>query len=287
MTGETKRQSTSVAISVVLFLLLRLVGEAIASALSPTAALAAEAATLLLSALFPLLLFLWMRPCAASAVGFRLPRKRDLRYLLLLPLFIVSVSLLASALTAVFERLGYRYEPALSSDPLHLLVFAALLPALSEELLCRYLCIAPLGGGRPTGAVWISAILFSVLHTNPVQIPYALFAGLFLGAVAVLTRSVWVPILFHLTNNLVSAVFILLGEGVGRSLFEGVLLSLAVLSIPLLLCRWKRSGSILSALLDAVRPRKSDLLLILEHLLSPISIPILLCLWLTTISCFS
>lgn len=283
-----QQQSPTVAIAVVLFLLVRLVGTAITSAVPPAAAPVAEAAVLLLSGLLPACLFLGKRPAPASVLGFGLPRKGALRYLLLLPLFIASVSLLASALTYALELIGYQSELSLPSDPLQLVLCAALLPALTEELLCRYLCLAPFAEKRPTAAVWISAILFSLLHTNPVQIPYALFAGLFLGAIAVLTRSVWVPILFHLANNLVSALFVILGDGAGASVLEGALLSLAALSIPLLLCRRDRDGdSVLSSLLAAVRPGKSDLLCILELLLSPISIPILLCLWLTALSCFS
>ena len=283
-----KRQSTTVAIAVVLFLLVRLFGAALVSAVPPAVGAPIEGAALLLSGLLPACLFLGERPVEASVLGFALPKKSELRYLLLLPLFIVSVSLLASALTYAFELLGYRNELSLPSDPVRLFLFAVLFPAFVEELLCRYLCLAPFVGERPTCAVWISAILFSVLHTSPIQIPYALFAGLFLGALAVLTRSLWVPMLFHFSNNLVSVLFFLLGDGMGARLLESALLALAALSIPLLLYRKDGEGdSVLCSIRRTVLPTASDCRSILRLLLSPLAVPILLCLWLTAVSCFS
>lgn len=283
-----KRQSTTVAIAVVLFLAIRLVGSAVASAASEPLRLLLDAVTVLLSGVLPACLFIGNRPAESAMRAFERPRREHLRYLLFLPLFVVSISLFASVLTRIGELLGMKTELLLPSDPVRLLLLAVLLPAFVEELLCRHLCFAPFAEGRATPAVWVSAILFALLHTNPIQIPYALLAGLFLGALAALTRSLWIPILFHLTNNLVSVLFFLLGDGASANLLEGVLLALAVLSVPLLFRR-KGNGdnSPLASLWHVIRPAREDLKRILDLLLSPLMIPILLCLWLTAVACLA
>lgn len=283
-----KRNTTTVAIAVVLFLAVRLIGSALVAAVPSPLRLPLNALTVLLSGILPACLFIGSHPKGISKITFAPPRREQLRYLLFLPLFVVSVSLLASVLTRIAELLGYQNVILLPSDPLQLFVLAVVLPALVEELLCRHLCFIPFAEGRPTAAVWISALLFAFLHTNPVQIPYALLAGLLLGALVALTRSLWIPILFHLANNLVSVLFFLLGDGVAANLLEGALLALAALSIPLLL-RASRDGkdSVLASLWKAIRPERDDLKRILDLLLSPLLIPILLCLWLTAIACFS
>lgn len=281
-----KQQHSTVAIAVVLFLAVRIVGAALSSAGAPFSLLL-DAAALILSGVLPACLFIGRHGTLTRVLDLKPPKREHLRYLLFLPLFVVSVSILASVLTKIADLLGFENALALPSDPVRLLLLAVLLPALVEELLCRYLCLAPFASDRPTAAVWVSAILFAFLHTNPVQIPYALFAGLLLGALAVLTRTLWIPILFHLTNNLVSVLFFLLGDGVSANLLEGVMLALAALSVPLLLRARDGGESLLASLWHAIRPETDDLKALLDHLLSPLLIPLLLCLWMTAITCFA
>ena len=283
-----KRSCTAVAIATVSFLAVRLVGAAIASAVGGPVGLLIDLLAVLCSGLLPLCLLLWQRPFPPSAPSLKAPRPDAWRYLLLLPLFIVSVSLLASALTYIGELLGYANGIVLPRDPLRLALLAVLLPALVEELLCRYLCLAPFAEGRSTAAVWVSALLFALLHANPIQIPYALFAGLILGTLAVRSGSILIPILFHLANNLVSVLFFLLGDGAAANFLEGSLLALAALSVPLVLRPARDGGpSLLSSLWETVRPSREECRRILDLLLSPLLIPILLCLWLTAVSCFA
>ena len=274
--------------TVVLFLAVRLVGAALISTASASVAPFLDAAAVLLSGLLPFCLFRRRLTPDDPTVTLMPPQREHLSYLLLLPLFIVSVSLLASTLTYIGSLMGYENAILLPSSRLRLVVSAAVLPSLVEELVCRYLCLVPFASGRGTSAVWISAILFALLHADPVQIPYALFAGLILGALAVQTKSIWIPMLFHLANNLTSVAFFLLGDGVGANLLEGSLLALAALSIPFALRpRTKESPGPLASIWRTLRPDASDAKRILDLLLSPLMIPVLLCLWLTAITALS
>ena len=93
-----KRQNTTVAIAVVLFLAVRLVGAAVTSAVGASLRLPLETVTVILSGLLPACLFLGRRSALPATVSLAPPRRAQLRYLLFLPLFVVSVSLFASVL---------------------------------------------------------------------------------------------------------------------------------------------------------------------------------------------
>jgi membrane protease YdiL (CAAX protease family) len=80
-----------------------------------------------------------------------------------------------------------------------------LAPGVGEELLCRGLLqkgIEPaLGPGR---AVVAAALVFGILHGDPIHGASAAILGLYLGTVVVLAGSVRAAILCHTVNNLVA-----------------------------------------------------------------------------------
>jgi membrane protease YdiL (CAAX protease family) len=89
------------------------------------------------------------------------------------------------------------------------LCLVALIPA-TEELLFRGLLMFHLA--RRYGAAFgilLSACLFGAIHREPVAVVYAAAAGLVLGALAHVTRSVWASIALHAAVN---AVPVLLPE---------------------------------------------------------------------------
>lgn len=81
-----------------------------------------------------------------------------------------------------------------------------LIPALCEELLFRGLI---LNGLRKLGkwpAVLISATFFMLMHGNPDQTVYQWLLGIVLGLSLYATKTLWVPIIIHFTNNAFVAV---------------------------------------------------------------------------------
>lgn len=61
--------------------------------------------------------------------------------------------------------------------------------------------------GRQWLAIVISALLFSIVHMNPAQMPFAFVAGIFLGWIYSRTGSIVPGVLYHWVNN--SVVFLL------------------------------------------------------------------------------
>jgi membrane protease YdiL (CAAX protease family) len=88
------------------------------------------------------------------------------------------------------------------------LIWIALLPAMSEELLFRGVMLPYFG--LDLGGVMITALVFGALHWGGAhQWPYALVTtgvGLCFGGVALLTQNLLVPLLAHAIVNLLSAL---------------------------------------------------------------------------------
>lgn len=82
----------------------------------------------------------------------------------------------------------------------------AVLPALLEEMIYRGYILRTL---RPYGnlfAIIVSSLLFSLMHGNLRQIPFAFIVGLVLGFLYVSTNNIWLPIAVHFTNNAISVL---------------------------------------------------------------------------------
>lgn len=82
----------------------------------------------------------------------------------------------------------------------------AVLPALLEEMIYRGYILRTL---RPYGdlfAVVISSLLFSLMHGNLRQVPFAFLVGFVLGLLYVCTNNIWLPIAVHFANNAISVL---------------------------------------------------------------------------------
>jgi membrane protease YdiL (CAAX protease family) len=82
-------------------------------------------------------------------------------------------------------------------------VAIGLLPALSEELLCRGLLqrslVARLGAAP---GILLAALAFGAIHVEPIHATFAVPLGVYLGLAGHLAGNVWVPIACHAVNNL-------------------------------------------------------------------------------------
>lgn len=115
------------------------------------------------------------------------------------------------------------------------LLVMAVLPALLEEMVFRGYILQTV---RPYGewfAILISALLFSLIHGNIRQIPFAFIVGIFLGWLYVATDNIWLPIAVHFTNNAISTVLEYVGfyveEQVQNYLTGGVVFGLSGVGI--------------------------------------------------------
>jgi len=96
------------------------------------------------------------------------------------------------------------------SFPVAILVHA-LVPALLEELLFRYIPIKMLLPYSERWAVILSSVYFSLIHANLFQIPYAFIAGILFALIDISAESVIPSFFIHFINNLLSLIIIFTG----------------------------------------------------------------------------
>lgn len=78
----------------------------------------------------------------------------------------------------------------------------AIAAPIFEELIFRGIILdGLLRNVSPKKAIIHSAIIFSIAHMNPVQVPQTLLLGAFIGWVYYRTRSIWPCIFIHFINN--------------------------------------------------------------------------------------
>jgi membrane protease YdiL (CAAX protease family) len=91
-------------------------------------------------------------------------------------------------------------------DFLFMTLFVAVIPAILEEVAIRGVLLQPLRRFGDGFAIVVSAVIFSLLHGNMVQIPYTVIAGIYFGYVMVATGSLWPSIILHFFNNFYSVM---------------------------------------------------------------------------------
>ncbi len=138
-------------------------------------------------------------------------------------LTVVFAVLLAEvqAMTSSFLPLPGRFAEAMAGlltvrggwDFLVAVIAISLFPAVSEEILFRGLALT--GLRRRFGARWAvvgSGALFALAHVNPWQVIPLLLIGIFISFIVHRTDSLYVGIVAHGTNNLLSLAALNLGQ---------------------------------------------------------------------------
>lgn len=125
-------------------------------------------------------------------------------------------------------------------------IVLCLVPGVCEEFLFRGAILTNcLPFGRST-AIFISSLLFAVMHQNAEQVLYAFAAGIVLGLVYERTGSIWCCTLLHVLNNFASLAEEVFLSGLAQSgwgdvaaiLFESIVLLLGILSVCILVFRF-------------------------------------------------
>ena len=76
-----------------------------------------------------------------------------------------------------------------------------LVPAVFEEICFRGTICAGLSKSNKHLAVWLSAIVFMLMHGGPEQTIHQLILGVIFGYIFIYTENLWITILIHFFNN--------------------------------------------------------------------------------------
>lgn len=146
-----------------------------------------------------------------------------------LPLFVpvlALIMLISFGTSALMNSIGVQSSVSYGDEPFLLaLVIHALVPALAEELLFRYIPTELLKGAKSGTVILITSLTFSFAHANLFSIPYAFIAGFAFAAINLATGSILPSLILHFLNNALSLSLIY----ASNSLRIAILICLAVL----------------------------------------------------------
>ena len=128
--------------------------------------------------------------------------------MLFIPLIfpIISLMMLISFITSfvIFNFTGKTYSIDLGDSYVMALINHALLPAILEEALFRYLPMRMIAPHSPRCAIIISSLFFALVHGNLFQIPYAFIGGIIFMSLNLATGSIIPSLVIHFVNNAMS-----------------------------------------------------------------------------------
>lgn len=191
---------------------------------------------LITMALSTVMMFLYM-----LKAGY-VPTRRTAAYSIVSPIFLLMsvVGMLSGAMLLDFASSQFGVPDWMEATFKTLMaswvgmLFISLVGPILEEFIFRYAILnALLKKYRPGTAIVVSALIFGIIHGNPIQIVGAFFMGLLLGWVYYRTGSLIPCILMHVANNTLSTILVgafpefnsmseLLGGTTNYSIFLGV-----------------------------------------------------------------
>ncbi len=161
--------------------------------------------------------YLVCRPETGKKLNFNFSSKNLYTYFLVFPMMF-SMGLIAEYLSTLIPVTGpifgdmyefySKFLNQLSGDPVLMVIMAVVMAPVFEEIVFRGIIMKGMlnKGVKPTRAIWISALVFGLIHGNPWQFVGATLLGFVLGLVYYKTKSLLLPILLHGFNNLVSTL---------------------------------------------------------------------------------
>jgi len=163
-------------------------------------------------ALIAVVIVILTKTKASEVFPFRLPSIRE--FFTSVGMY-VGVMLLSAALTMLLTQILPNYtdrdapihEMVRTMHPMVAILLVAVQPALCEEFFCRGFLVATLKKCKKDWVViLLTAVIFGVLHLDVVASFSAALLGGLLAYLAIRTRSLLLPILFHFFNNALSVV---------------------------------------------------------------------------------
>lgn len=120
-------------------------------------------------------------------------------------------------------KLEYSIAPEIPTTASGIILFyfgTAVVPALIEEFALRGIIMQPLRRYGDWFAIICSALVFSLMHCNLVQIPFAFIAGVVIGYAVIMTESVWTGVIIHFMNNAFSVTVNIIYEFYGMDSWQ-------------------------------------------------------------------
>lgn len=125
------------------------------------------------------------------------------------------------------------------------LIYLSVIPALVEEFMCRGFFLGLLKPFGTKFAIFVSALIFSLMHGNVEQSVSAFFLGLYLAYLVLKTESIWPAVILHFLNNLATGVLVifdLFKNDIFINVYGDILLIFFIISLVYLFAKTKTKG---------------------------------------------
>lgn len=118
----------------------------------------------------------------------------------------IIFSVMATGVEAAANRFGYSFMGSIeaatgTSSTISMVLYAGIFGPVFEEIIYRGFLMKSLQRYGKTFAILVSAVVFGLMHGNPLQSVFACMAGVIFGYAA-MEYSIYVAILLHVINNL-------------------------------------------------------------------------------------
>ena len=147
-------------------------------------------------------------------MSFRSPKKGlTLPFICAGVAFCLFVSMVTGIAVSIFEGFGVSIPNPEMELPegvygiIAVVISTVFIPAFVEEFAMRGVVLGLLRKYGDTFAVFVSALVFGIMHANIYQIPFAFLLGIFFGIIVIKTESLWPAMLLHGINNGISVAF--------------------------------------------------------------------------------
>ena len=123
--------------------------------------------------------------------------------------FFINVAV-SSLFSGILTFTGYRYIGSSGEGDYSIgnfffqTLIVAIMPAFCEEFLHRGIVLQGIKHMGFKRAIFISSLLFGLLHFNVGQVAYAFVIGLVLGFVAVVSKNILPAMIIHFVNNFIN-----------------------------------------------------------------------------------
>lgn len=140
-----------------------------------------------------------------------------------------AVMLIASITSLLIGLITGKSNVVDLGDNLALAILShAILPAILEEALFRFVPLKVLKGKSWIVIIFYSALFFALIHHSFYSMPYAFIAGVVFMTIDLAFDSIWPSVIIHFLNNAISVLFMFYG---GSSAFVfAVILGIVILS---------------------------------------------------------
>lgn len=157
----------------------------------------------------PALLYIRIRQIPISELRLRFSSVRTFRFPIAVTLFLITGGTLLAFFLSVFgisvtQSSAYsEFIPeGLSSRAIFIALAFAIVPAVMEEFVFRSVLLCEYEPAGMRTAILLSGLLYGLVHLSPAGLPVYWFSGIVLAFSAFVTRSVFVPILIRILQNL-------------------------------------------------------------------------------------